>query len=144
MAGENNSNRLNNVNSSFSSIKTSNMKTYKLLISVTLVMIIVMAASAQPQNNSAKTNQKTESFKVWGKCEMCKARIEKAAKVEGVTGANWDLKTKILTVTYDAGKTGIDAISKKIASAGHDTEKYRAPDDVYAALPSCCHYERKK
>lgn len=75
---------------------------------------------------------------------MCKTRIETTAKGEGVTNASWDLKTRILTVSYDPSKTNKDALSKKLASVGHDTEKYKAPDDVYAKLPACCHYERSK
>jgi outer membrane receptor for ferrienterochelin and colicins len=50
----------------------------------------------------------------------------------------------MLTVTYDPSKTSRDKLSKKLASVGHDTEKYRAPDDVYDKLPACCHYERAK
>ncbi len=85
---------------------------------------------------------KTESLKVWGKCDMCKTRIEKTAKAEGASTAEWDIKTRMLTVTFDPSKTSKDALSKKLASVGHDTEKYKAPDDVYAKLPGCCHYER--
>jgi len=50
----------------------------------------------------------------------------------------------MLTVSYDSLKTNRDALSKKLASVGHDTEKYKAPDEVYAKLPACCHYERVK
>jgi len=74
---------------------------------------------------------------------MCKSRIEKAAKSEGAVSADWSTKTKILTVTFDPSKTSVDAFSKKIAAAGHDTERYRADDKAYDALDSCCKYERK-
>lgn len=86
----------------------------------------------------------TETFKVWGNCDLCKSRIEKAAKVEGVTNADWSTKTKLLTVTFDPSKTNKDALSKKNASVGHDTEKYKATDDVYAKLPGCCHFDRTR
>ena len=75
---------------------------------------------------------------------MCKDRIEKGLKMDGITKATWDDKTKMATVTYDPSKITIDAMQKKVASLGHDTEKYKAPDDVYAKLPGCCHYERAK
>ncbi len=99
----------------------------------------IYAQTTKPTNP-----QKTETFKVWGKCDMCKARIEKAVKAEGVTTANWDSKTQMLTVTFDAGKTNVDVLGKKLASVGHDTEKYKATDEVYSKLPGCCHYERVK
>ena len=87
--------------------------------------------------------EKTDSVKVWGNCGMCKSRIEKAAKAEGATEAFWNKETKMLTVTYDASKTSNDAIQKKVASVGHDTEKYTAPEKVYEKLPGCCLYDRK-
>lgn len=119
------------------------MKTIKLFIAIVLVAAVGGNLSAQTAvKNSDQT--KTETIKVFGNCEMCKDRIEKAAKDEGASSAAWDSKTKMLTVSFEASKTNSDAIAKKISSVGHDTEKYKAPDDVYAKLPGCCHYERTK
>jgi copper chaperone CopZ len=87
-------------------------------------------------------NHKTE-FKVFGACGMCKNRIETAAKsVDGVNTANWNSENKMLAIEYETGKVNLDDIHKKIAEAGHDTEKVRAKDEVYQGLPACCHYER--
>ena len=119
------------------------MKTVKLFLAIVLSAAFGVTSSAQTTTKST-TQQKTETFKVWGKCDMCKTRIEKTVKAEGVTNADWDTKTQMLTVTFDPAKTNIDALDKKLASVGHDTEKYKAPDDVYAKLPGCCHYERAK
>ena len=122
------------------------MKTLNRIFTLVLVLGLGISTSAQTQDHSKMTmiSSKTESFKVWGKCEMCKARIEKTVKAEGATSAAWDGKTLMLTVTYDPAKTNKDELSKKLAAVGHDTEKYKAPDDVYAKLPGCCHYERSK
>ena len=80
-------------------------------------------------------------FKVSGNCEMCKDRIETAAKsVSGVSLAEWSSETKRLHVQFDGVKTNSDAVQKVIAKVGHDTEKYKAPDDVYKELPECCLY----
>jgi Cu(I)/Ag(I) efflux system membrane fusion protein len=74
---------------------------------------------------------------------MCKSRIEKTAKgVEGVISAVWDSNTKKLAYSYDAAKTSPDAVSKAIAKVGHDTDKDKAPDNVYNALPGCCKYRQ--
>ncbi|MBI5011010.1 MAG: cation transporter [Bacteroidia bacterium] len=122
------------------------MKTLNLVFTIVLLAGLSFSAKAQMHDHSQmnQASSKTESFKVWGNCDMCKARIEKAVKAEGVTNANWDEKTKMLTVTFDPSKTGKDGLSKKIASVGHDTEKYKAPNDVYEKLPGCCQYERAK
>ncbi|MDR0714732.1 MAG: cation transporter [Bacteroidales bacterium] len=81
------------------------------------------------------------ALKVKGLCDMCKSRIENAAKsVEGVTTAEWNRETQVLDLHFDASATSIDALSKAIAKTGHDTEKDMAPDEKYAALPECCLY----
>jgi mercuric ion binding protein len=122
------------------------MKTFSLLLTVMIAAAISQSAFAQKNDqNTVKTIvSKTESFKVFGNCELCQPRIENAVKEEGASSASWDKDTKMLTVTYDPSKTSRDKLSKKLASVGHDTEKYRAPDDVYDKLPACCHYERAK
>jgi len=124
------------------------MKTFKIFLVSFIAFIISLNASSQSHDhskmNSSQAATKTETFKVWGQCEMCKSRIEKTAKAEGASNAFWDEKSQMLSVTFDPVKTNKDALSKKIASVGHDTEKYKAPDEVYAELPGCCHYERKK
>jgi len=78
---------------------------------------------------------------VSGACEMCKMKIENTAKsIGGVKSANWNLEAKVLNVEFDNSKTDLDAISKAIAAVGYDTEKDKADDAVYNALPGCCKY----
>lgn len=92
---------------------------------------------------SSKASEKSTHtmILVQGKCEICKDRIEKAAKsVKGVSSANWDQKTKQLHLNFDPAQTSVDAISKAVAKAGHDTDKYKADNATYNALPSCCKY----
>lgn len=103
-------------------------------------------ASAQdntnPQTEVAQATE-TATFKVGGKCGMCKKRIESAVKeLDGIQSVNWDVKTKELTVKYDASKVEGMAIHEKIASVGHDTEEVKAMDKTYNSLPGCCKYER--
>lgn len=119
------------------------MKTIKSILAIMLVAAFGITASAQttPQTTG---QQKTETFKVWGKCDMCKTRIEKTVKAEGATNANWDTKTQMLAVTFDPSKTNVESLSKKLAAVGHDTEKYKANEEAYNKLPGCCHYDRAK
>ena len=92
---------------------------------------------------AASAHEKTDSVKVYGNCEMCKTRIEKAAKLEGVKKADWNVDTKMLTVTYNADKVKLEDIQKSIAAVGHDTDKFSAEATVYKKLPGCCKYDRK-
>jgi mercuric ion binding protein len=122
------------------------MKSLRIFLTVLFVAILGVTTSAQTHEhmNMDMPAAKTETFKVWGNCDLCKARIEKAVKVEGVTSADWSTKTKLLTVTFDTSKTSKDALSKNLALVGHDTEKYKATGEVFANLPGCCQYERTK
>ena len=74
---------------------------------------------------------------------MCKARIEKAAReVKGVKSVKWNQETKMLTFEYKPSLASIDDIAKKVAEVGHDNEKFKASDEVYNSLHSCCKYRK--
>ncbi len=83
------------------------------------------------------------SFKVWGNCDMCKETIEGSLKADGITAADWNTETKIISVSYDSTKINLDVIEKNIASVGYDNIKYKGDAAAYAELPECCKYERK-
>ncbi|CAM2927188.1 TonB-dependent receptor domain-containing protein [Chryseobacterium flavum] len=85
-------------------------------------------------------NISENQFKVKGNCEMCKTRIEDAAKKAGAKTAVYSIDLQ--TLTLDTSNVSSDDILKKVAEAGHDNEKYKASDDIYEKLPGCCHYER--
>jgi len=81
---------------------------------------------------------KTSEIKVFGNCGMCKSRIEKALDRNGIKMATWDTKTKMLKVVYNSTKVKETQIHTWISEVGHDTEKAKAKDEVYAVLPFCC------
>lgn len=88
---------------------------------------------------------KTASFKVYGNCDLCKDRIEKATKeIKGVSDAKWDEKTQMLKVSFNESKTDLVKINKAIAATGHDTDTCKASDKAYNDLKDCCHYKRPK
>jgi len=84
----------------------------------------------------------TQEYFVRGNCDMCKARIETAAKSAGATAANWSAETQKVSLEFDPAKTSAEAILKKIAEVGHDNEKFSATDTAYKKLPGCCLYDR--
>ncbi len=91
---------------------------------------------------NAMAGNKTESFKVYGNCGMCKKTIEKSLSDKGITG-EWDKKSKIIKVTYDSTKYTNLQVQEIIAKVGYDTEKCRGNDEAYNNLHECCKYERK-
>jgi periplasmic mercuric ion binding protein len=118
------------------------MKSIRFIAAAIIVVISGVFAHAQAQDPSKTTTIKTETFKVWGNCDMCKTRIEKAAKIDGVKKAEWNQDTKILTLVYNPSAVKSDDILRKVAAAGHDTEKFKASDEAYKNLPGCCQYNR--
>lgn len=104
-----------------------------------LLLLVSFSSCAGTIKNTA-----TESFKVAGNCDMCKKTIETAAYQKGISEAEWNKDTKIVELTYNSKETSADELLKRIAYAGYDNERFLAPDDAYAKLPSCCHYDRMK
>ena len=98
--------------------------------------------SVTPKSSHEKSEH--AMFGVKGSCDMCRQRIETAAKsVDGVQSAHWDKEAQMIHLQYNPDKTTPDAISKAIAKVGHDTDKYKADKAVYDKLPGCCHYRDK-
>lgn len=91
--------------------------------------------------NAQSKNKVTETVKINGNCGMCKKTIETAANNK-TAKVNWDVNTKIATITYDAKKTNLNEILKRVADAGYDNEKFTASDAVYDKLHGCCQYDR--
>jgi hypothetical protein len=107
------------------------MKT--ILAALLVAVCVISSASADVPGTTEGT------FKAAGLCGQCKTRIEKALAVEGVGEAHWSKRTHTVTVEFSAPLT-LDSLQHLVAAAGHDTEKFRAPDSVYAGLPGCCRY----
>lgn len=100
------------------------------------------------QHHTSSTETETAQqahamLKVNGNCEMCKQRIEEAAKsLSGVLTAQWDSQAQMLHLNIDNRKVQIKDIAKKIAAVGHDNEIYKASDATYHQLPECCKYRK--
>src|SRR6476620_10313042 len=107
-----------------------------------LLFVSFVYTSVNAQKKS--TADSLITFKVYGNCDMCKSRIEKAAKGKGVTSAIWDVDTKTLSLDYDASVTSPEKVQDRIAGVGHDTPLKKAKDLVYNELPDCCHYREKE
>lgn len=109
--------------------------------SIVLLVAMCISLSLTACNAQIK-NAKTTSVKIYGNCEMCESKIEKAGNVKKVAKVDWNKDTKMASITYDSTKTNQDEILKRIALAGYDSDQFLAPDNAYSALPQCCQYER--
>ncbi|WP_310379014.1 DUF3347 domain-containing protein [Flavobacterium sp.] len=107
----------------------------KILVAITILLSFTSC-------NAQIKNAKTETVKIYGNCEMCEKTIEKAGNLKKIAKVDWNVDTKMATLTYDSKKTNQDAILKRIALGGYDSDKFLAPDNAYSKLPGCCQYDR--
>lgn len=122
----------------------------KKILSIAAIIVIALTSSTSFAHNVTNEmplvlndSTKTETFKVYGNCGMCKKAIEGSLNnVKGIEKTDWDKSTKIMTVTFDEVLITLDEIKKKIADAGYDSDQFRSTDESYNDLPGCCQYDR--
>lgn len=103
---------------------------------IVIIGMMLMGVTGFSQNKNAQA-----SIEVDGVCGMCKERIEKAAiQAKGVKSADWNVETHELKLIYNEGRTDLATIQQSIADSGHDTQDFRAKDEVYNEIDPCCMY----
>lgn len=107
------------------------------------LLILFILAGLFYACNSPKNSTVEKSVKVWGNCEKCKARIETAAKIKGVSSVDWHVDSKLLQFKVDTLIASPSQVLKAVAHAGHDNELFFGDDYAYSALPETCQYERR-
>ena len=118
---------------------------FKTSLHLSLAFFISLFIFSSVKLFAQAPEKKTETFKVYGNCEMCQETIESALKKkDGIFKKEWSPKTKMLTVSYDPSKITLTQIKQKIADAGYDTDEIHAKDQAYYNLHKCCQYERAK
>lgn len=105
------------------------MKNLILILSITLISNVAFAQ---------KTIE-TVKIQTSAVCDMCKETIEKQlAFTKGVTAAQLDVESAVVTVSFKANKTDIDAIRKSINEVGYDADDSPAEKKAYDNLHHCC------
>jgi periplasmic mercuric ion binding protein len=111
-------------------------------IASTLILLFAAFPSAG-QSASKSDPYRTETFRIYGNCEMCRETIESALKKkDGVIKKDWSPRTKQMKVTYDTTRITLREIKQKIADKGYDTDEIRGSDEAYSKLHKCCKYKR--
>lgn len=111
----------------------------KTKILVVLAFIFGMAASGKAQQTAVDSKYQEVKILTSAQCGMCKDRIEGAMAYEkGVKKSVLNLEDKVLTVTYDPGKTNPDKLRQSLSKIGYDADGVAADKAAYDALPACC------
>ena len=104
------------------------------------LLLVVMALTAV----YAQAQKAELTFGVSGLCGMCEDRIEAAFDQKGIVAADYDLEKKTIHVVYKTKKWDEERLHKLATAVGHDTDKYKADDEVYANIHGCCKYRDPK
>ena len=108
------------------------------LIAVMIAALMILGQSIYAQVKKADKFSEIK-IKTSSQCGMCKETIEKAMAFEkGVKTSDLDVKTKILTVTYNPAKTSPEKIKLAVSKAGYDADDVKADQKAYDKLSPCC------
>ena len=106
--------------------------------------LIILMCFLSLSTYAKKVKLTKETILVSGNCDMCKEKIESAAKsIKGVKSAKWNSYSGKLKLKFNSELTSTNVIEKEIANIGYDTQNFRASDKSYNNLHFCCKYERK-
>ena len=106
---------------------------------ITLLLLTLLAFSC----GGGKSKSVEMAAHVWGNCEKCKASIEKACAIDGVSDVVWNEDSKLLNMKLDTSVVSLDVVLNAVAKAGYDNDKFYADDYAYNKLPDCCQYDRR-
>lgn len=108
------------------------------------ILIAIVGLLSTTASSAQIKNAKTETIKVYGNCGMCETTIEKAGSKSNFYKTDWNVDTKMASITYDSKKISATAVMKSITLSGYDNDNFLAPDDVYNKLHECCKYDRER
>lgn len=85
----------------------------------------------------------TTKFKVEGQCGECKENIEQALDIPGISYAEWNVESKMLTIRYNDKKIALDEIHDIISNIGYATSEQKANLEAQKKLSACCQPKTK-
>lgn len=86
----------------------------------------------------------TQTILVKGECGKCKVKIEEALDIPGVSFAEWNKETKMLTIRYNDKKVSETEIHTQISNLGYATDQMEANKESQAKLDNCCKPKEEK
>lgn len=112
------------------------MKTKRTLNLLILAVAIVAQSCASLKNSGSK---ETITIQTNAECGQCKEKIEgKLNYTKGITFAELDIPTKVLTVKYKTQKISPDEIRTIVSQIGYDADDVKADPTAQENLPKCC------
>jgi copper chaperone CopZ len=101
--------------------------------------LFILIATLSFSFSKAQKSIETVEIQTSAVCDMCKETIEnQLAFTKGVTAAELDVKTAIVTVSYKTNKTTVEEIRTAINEVGYDADDSPAEKKAYENLHHCC------
>ena len=101
--------------------------------------LLILIATLAVNVSFAQKTIETVEIQTSAVCDMCKETIEKQlAFTKGVTAAELDVKSAIVTVSYKTNRTTLDDIRAAINEVGYDADDSPAEKKAYDNLHHCC------
>ena len=115
------------------------MKTRTINMIPAMIVAFLVIFSVNMNAQEKKKNSETVEIKSSVICGMCKEKVEKELAFEkGVKAIDVNLKTQIVTVTFNPKKTDKEKIKVAITKIGYDADDLIADEKAYSKLPACC------
>ena len=103
----------------------------------TMFVFFTLTINAQENAKIAEIKIKTSAI-----CDMCKETLESNLVYEkGIKRSELDVKTALITVTYNPQKITPEKIRIAISKLGYDADEISADKKAYEKLSSCCKKE---
>ena len=104
------------------------MKTFLLFVSIAFISF-----------SFTKKEGKEVTIKTSAECNMCKERIEeKLNYTKGISFANLEVSSKLLTIKFKEDKITLAEIKTIITDLGYDADELKANVESQHKLPNCC------
>ena len=85
------------------------------------ISLIILMCFLSFNSFAQKVKWIKETVLVSGNCDMCKEKIETAAKsIDGVKSAKWNSYSEKLKLKFNSELTSANVIEKEIANIGYD------------------------
>ncbi|MGB0368699.1 MAG: heavy-metal-associated domain-containing protein [Flavobacteriales bacterium] len=102
-------------------------------------ILLIIIATLSINFAQAQKKIETADIQTSAVCDMCKETIEKQlAFTKGVTAANLNVESGIVTVSFKSNKTTIAEVRKSINEVGYDADESPATKKGYENLHHCC------
>jgi periplasmic mercuric ion binding protein len=107
----------------------------KIVVSIMMLAILMACGTSKNDGNTKQTVE----IQTNAECGTCKKIIEKELNyVKGITFADLDVPSKVLTVKFNSSKITLEDIRIRITKIGYNADDLKADPSAQSELPACC------